>query len=493
MSGGTASERYLARLCRRSFLRLWSWPNVYRDQMAGTTTGKELCDLLVVFDNHVFIFSDKHCEFPNTGNLNQDWIRWFKKAIQQSAKQISGAERWLRSFPNRLFLDKYCKEPFPVGLPPIEQAIFHRIVVAHGSSQRCQQMFQGGTGSLVINPSLIGREHFDPQCPAFAPFTIGRLTETHGFIHVIDDFSLDALLRTLDTAPDLARYLQLRANFIESGQLRFATGEEDLLAYYLRHTNENGEHHFHVPANQDAIEIDERSWQNFRQHPRYLAKLEADQVSYIWDRLIDQFTKHLLDGTQYHNPEHQMADPSVKNQERGLRFLAREGRVRRRMLAKALLGAMEHGNKHGRMMRLVQSNNATDPYYVFLSMQRPPDRSDEEYRRGRARLLRAYCLSTRLKFPKAHNVVGIATEPLHSPEGRSEDMCVIDGAVWDEELAAEAEILQRQYGLFTKITQREFHEPEYPQLSPPQRLKGRNKNKPCPCGSGNKYKKCCGA
>ena len=48
----TSSERYLTRLCRRSFLRLWSWPNIYRDQhWGGSALGKEVCDLLVVFGN----------------------------------------------------------------------------------------------------------------------------------------------------------------------------------------------------------------------------------------------------------------------------------------------------------------------------------------------------------------------------------------------------------------------------------------------------------
>jgi hypothetical protein len=29
----------------------------------------------------------------------------------------------------------------------------------------------------------------------------------------------------------------------------------------------------------------------------YLAKKEADKVSYIWDRLIETFTNHMLNGT----------------------------------------------------------------------------------------------------------------------------------------------------------------------------------------------------
>jgi hypothetical protein len=60
--------------------------------------GKELCDLLVVFEDTIIIFSDKDCVFPNTGDLNIDWPRWFKHAVLKSAKQVWGAERWIRSF-----------------------------------------------------------------------------------------------------------------------------------------------------------------------------------------------------------------------------------------------------------------------------------------------------------------------------------------------------------------------------------------------------------
>jgi hypothetical protein len=55
--GVTEAERYLKRLCDRTFLSLWSYPGVYRDQGSGKgTEGKEVCDLLVVFENHIIIW-----------------------------------------------------------------------------------------------------------------------------------------------------------------------------------------------------------------------------------------------------------------------------------------------------------------------------------------------------------------------------------------------------------------------------------------------------
>ena len=60
--GATLAEEYLGRLCGRTFLSLWSYLGVHRDKgIKNGGDGKEVCDLLVVFDNHIIIFSDKDC------------------------------------------------------------------------------------------------------------------------------------------------------------------------------------------------------------------------------------------------------------------------------------------------------------------------------------------------------------------------------------------------------------------------------------------------
>ena len=70
--GTTSAERYLKRLCDRSFLSLWSYAGVYRDQLYSPTAkiGKEVCDLLVVFEDHIIIFSDKDCVYPDGEGRN---------------------------------------------------------------------------------------------------------------------------------------------------------------------------------------------------------------------------------------------------------------------------------------------------------------------------------------------------------------------------------------------------------------------------------------
>jgi hypothetical protein len=87
--GVTDAERYLKRLCDKIFLSLWSYPSIYRDQgRSGKGDGKEVCNLLVVFDNDIIMISYKYCEFPRSGNLERDWCRWFRRAVLESANQV---------------------------------------------------------------------------------------------------------------------------------------------------------------------------------------------------------------------------------------------------------------------------------------------------------------------------------------------------------------------------------------------------------------------
>ena len=204
--GITSSERYLNYLCERSFLSLWSYPGIFRDQKRkGKGDGKELCDMLVVFDEHVLIFSDKHYSFPTTGNLELDWKRWYKRAIKKSASQAWGAERWLKSNPQSVYLDRACTKPFPLNIPPANSAKYHLILVAHGSEERCKAEF-GGSGSLMLDSSLGQRGNKEEL--SSTPFMVGDLDPSRTFVHILTESTLDILLQTIDKINDFIWYLE---------------------------------------------------------------------------------------------------------------------------------------------------------------------------------------------------------------------------------------------------------------------------------------------
>ena len=82
--------------------------------------------------------------------------------------------------------------------------------------------------------------------------------------------------------------------------------------------------------------------------------------------------------------------------------------------------------------------------------------------------------------------------------GRIEDIVYFDSSTWNEDLSNKAKQIQDELGLFKQSRPTYYHEDEYPShiKQSRQRLaikKVKNpRNKPCPCGSGKKFKKCCG-
>jgi hypothetical protein len=433
---------------------------VYRDQGSSAKgDGKEICDLLVVFENHVIIFSDKDCAFPDSGDLMKDWSRWFRKAIQKSADQVWGAERWIRSYPDRLFVDRTCKHKFPLDLPDPEKAVFHRIVVAHDSSNRCRQTFGGGSGSLIIAPYITKSAHYEANPEGIWPFMVGDLDPDKGYVHVLDDTSLNIVLSTLDTITDFVEYLMKKEAFIRSGRLGWVAGEEDLLAFYLSKIDENEQHDFIVPSNISQVFIEEGLWETFMNSPQRLAQLQANEVSYTWDRLIETFNRHIIGGTQYYRSHHNVSDSELS-----IRLLARESRTRRRMLATGLLEVVsEKLPEWGRRSRHYIPSRPGDPYYVFLLLWRPPTETYERFREARRKLLEAYCMVLKTIYPDAEDIVGIATEDSTARE-RSEDAIYLDARDWSEEDQAEALSLQKEFDILREYERFDVRVQEYPEV-----------------------------
>lgn len=292
------SERLLARLARKTFLSPWSFPNPFRaePQIRGTIA-KEVCDLLVVFEEHVLIFSDKDCAFPQNGAADVRWARWYRKAIEKSASQLHGAERVLRS-QVRLFLDAALKVPLPISLPDLAGMRIHRILVANGASEHCRREL-GGNGTLMIRPALVGADHTKSTANGGVPFAVGRVSASQPFVHVLDDMSLPLLLQVLDTAPDFINYLTKKEQFIASGRLEFAAGEEALFGVFLGDIGADGVHDF-VFEGDGPVSLDESRWHGWLRSPEKAAKDRADKISCLWDDITERFAKHFREGTAEH-------------------------------------------------------------------------------------------------------------------------------------------------------------------------------------------------
>lgn len=469
--GTTPSERFLARLADKTFLNLWSYPNPFRDQrVSGGADGKELCDLLVVCDPYVLIFSEKQIAWPDRP-IDVAWPRWYRKAIDASVSQLRGAERWISEYPDRIFLDRQCTIRFPLAFPALAARRVHRVVVAHGAAEACRTYFKGGTGSFVIKPEIQGADHCDPASPRYSPFHVGDVDPASDFVHVLDEASLGTVLSELDTISDLTRYLDRRAAFLRSGHLDSVHGEEDLLAYYASRFNEDGEHDFCPPgggawAPGTTVSIDGSHFPGLTAEPRYMAKKEADRISYAWDTLIETFTGHMLGGTSIVLPGFEY---SLTQSEIGLRYMAQQSRVERRGLGEALISALKEGERRQVFFRAVLSSESapTGTGFFFLTVKyldwMDQKGGYEQYRLFRSGYAQVYAQALLMKHPSLLRVVGIAMEPPNQGRGSSEDCVYVEQTDWPESEVTRVEEACEELGIMRSLRPRSFRLEEYPE------------------------------
>lgn len=459
-AGITPSERVLAQLCSKTFLRLWAYPNLYRDQRLSPTNsiGKEICDLLVVCGTHLIIFSDKSCAFPASGDLEKDWSRWYRRAIRRSAEQIAGAERWLRTYPDRTFLDEQCQRRFPLNLQPWDQLTVHRIVVALNAADRCRAEI-GGTGSLLIDPDLVGDAHVTPTAKYYQPFAVGWIDPALGYIHVLDDVTLGIVLTALNTVTDFVDYLDKKEALIASGKLHWAPGEQDLLAVYLSNVNETGSHDFPKLQSAQRVAVEEQSWSTLCADPRYQAKYHADVDSLHWDSIIEDFSGHIFEATLLTDEPYE-----IQEYELALRVMARERRVARRILGRAIAEKIQSVPRGKIGVRYIVSFDQPGLGYVYLLY--PLGESDDRDRNRERRKLYLFecCIVFGWKHQNLKQIIGIATETALGNPGRSHDLLYFSPGVWTPETERQAKEIQASRGLLIdgKATQRELHEEEYP-------------------------------
>ena len=338
------SEEFVFGLCRGSFLLLWSYANPRR---MGST--KELCDVLVVCDPHILIFSVKYSDYHETEDLKVGASRWLRETVEHSVKGIYGAERNLARATHVTRSDGQQGLP----LPPIVDRRIHRISV-----------------------SLGGRRLVD-----FSSGDYGK-----GFVHCFDDQFVVVALGELNTVADFIAYLDAKECLArQQRRLVITGGEEDLLAVYLH----NGRK---FPPAADQIILEENLWASFFQNAAYQRRLEAEQVSYVWDNLIEYVAEYVQAGQMEFGG-------TLSDNELVLRVMARESRLSRRMLADEFIEFRERARRGEVRARMAPALSGVT--YVFYN----PPPSDE--RAIRMQVLELRCLVARNEIRENKTVIGI--------------------------------------------------------------------------------------
>jgi hypothetical protein len=400
--------------------------------------------------------------------------------------QIRGAERWLRQFPERVFIDRACTKPFPIALPPPNRARVHGVAIALGAEEACKRYCDDDDGSLMVLGPLKGSDHTDLKAKAYMRFAIGDVDPGGPFVHVFDRSALDLVLREMDTISDFTRYLREREAFIREERVLHSPGEAEMMAIYLQHGDTHGEHIFPKPsafgiADDYALTLARGSYEDFVESLPYQAKKAADQISYVWDRLIGVFTENVLAGTSVGILGEA---PSAARAEPALRIMARENRTMRRGLGAAVVGALETAEEKAqdRFARVVMpSAGMADPEcgYVFLILAYPRtfELKDgyEQYRRTRVNMLETYCASVLYDHRHLKRMVGVAIDASSKVTGRrggSEDLVAYEIDAWTPDLEESIRERRAHFDVLDarrlQVSRSQFD--EYPQLTPAPRL-----------------------
>jgi hypothetical protein len=410
-------------LARKSLLTLWCHPNVFTDEGRGNGKGdgKELCDLLVVFGNHVVLFSDKDCQYKPHRDPKVAWSRWYKRSIEASARQLAGAKSWIERFPDRLFLDRQCQHPLPLQIPAPEHRRVHLVAVARGATASAVEhwklvanrlgdnndLFRGppgpSSGSLMLCTEIEKRQHYE------RPFQIGWPLGRSQCVHVFDDETLDVIFSVLDTVPDFVRYLEKKEELLQRpGEHLVVPGEEDLLAMYLSSARGGDqEPSFPPPSGCELVVLREGVWKELSASKPFHARAKANRISYLWDTLIEFQTSHLIAGSA-HTID---GDYSVTSIEHVLRKMAEETRLTRRALGAAVHRARRVSKPGKRYTCTVLRPGTMGRAYVVLTLPKPKNMAHEDYIEHRRYQLLTYCQGCAANVPWVREVLGIAMEP----------------------------------------------------------------------------------
>ncbi|CAL8475589.1 YecA family protein [Caballeronia sp. S22] len=374
-----------------------------------------------------------------------------------------------------------------------DEAVIHKIIVAHGAKEACERASpQNVYGSLAITYMETGGGPTDP-------FQIE--IDRHKPVHVLDSHNMPIVLRELDTVSDFAAYLDEKVRAAAAFDYLSYCGEEDLLGHYLVNYDSATKRHVIGPKGKDGgrskvngVMIGEGQWRDFVQTGVYQNTRKEDGISYFWDRLIQRTCQNSLEGTLGGNS-------NIARGESAIYEMVKEPRFMRRGLSAKMLTAVERFPDAGSFTRQVTFLPSFTPNfgYVLLQLRVPEEiRTTADFREKRQALLEIACGAAKNKFPNLVKVIGIGIEaPKFSDGTVAEDFILMPCGTWTDERKTHYEELNRDWNFFETPELRQFKDRVTQFVQPPrsnERTKSgkTGRNSPCPCGSGEKFKKCHG-
>jgi len=306
---GKTAEKIVHDLAVKTFLTDWCYLN------PKLPDGKELCDLLVIFDDIAVIWQIKDLKLDGSGK--------YKRAeVDKNLRQLSGARRQLFDLQTQIVLEN----------PRRRREIF--------DSTKIREIY--------LLSVLLG------EGEEVCSFVDEIKNHT---VHILDREFTQILLNELDTISDFTAYLRSKEAFLKKEiSLTIVDGEEELLAYYLMNDRS-----FKKLEKATFVAIEGGSWLNLQNNPKYLAKKREDAISYGWDDIINR------------------ANEGSSQYEKMARELARPNRFQRRYLSKVYYDAFvqAHNDNKGDLYRRILFSDETTYCFLFQDEKYPREKRKE--------------------------------------------------------------------------------------------------------------------
>jgi hypothetical protein len=305
---GKNAEETVHTLAENTFLLDWCYLN------PKLPDGKELCDLLIVYDDTAIIWQIKDLRLDENN-------RYKKEEVEKNLRQLSGARRQMFDLKTNITLT---------------------------NPRRGNELFHPSNIKNIFLISVLFGEGEDYLSPA---------ENIKGYTaHIFTKDFTQIILEELDTIYDFVGYLKAKEELLKTKKgFIIGGGEEELLAAYLLENRSFSQFDGH-----DFIVIDPGCWKMFQEKVEYKARKAEDKISYLWDGIINR------------------AHEGGEGYEKIAVELARSGRFERRCLSKSFYDARLRADKdegHDQLRRMTSINGTT---YCFLLMDDPEPRENRK-------------------------------------------------------------------------------------------------------------------
>ncbi len=480
--GVNESENLLAELCEKTFLKLWSYANPYK------SNGKELCDLLAVFENHIFIFCNRSTKFNSDKEISVAWERWKRTAITEQLPSSRTAKKYILQNPDKIYLDQKCTIPLPVSIPK-ENVIIHKIIIAHGAREACKSFSRENIyGSLGI--AYFNSKDHSSYVIKNDPFMV--YLDKNDVIHIFDSHNLEIIFNELDTYQDFVSYLIAKEQALKRHEGIIYCGEEDLLCNYFANIRSGKKDLIGVEENKKGIMIKEGGWEKFISQDFYKNRKIENKLSYlVWDRMIQKISQDAFDNRLLRGMD------SVFKRESIIYEMAKEPRFSRRHLSYTLCDSiklfLEKNIKDNYKIIFSHSLFYKETGYVFYQTKFNDiiDYSESD-RLTRAANLEAACGIIRNKLSFLKKIIGIKIDVTTSGKWEFDIFLMLDCESWPDDKREYFDNLNKNLKLFQNIyRQQKGIAHEFPEKISLGQYKKITEDEPCFCESGKSFGQCC--